>query len=61
MTSKDLSTDDARAAHIGVSRTTVLRIEKGAIQPGREFIAAVLDACPDLKFEDVFEVDRVAS
>ncbi|MGC5012603.1 hypothetical protein ACLQ2R_17705 [Streptosporangium sp. DT93] len=61
MTSKELTTDDARAAHIGVSRTTVLRIQNGGIQPGREFIAAALCALPDIKFEDLFEVTRAAS
>lgn len=61
MTAKELETHLARAERIGVSRTTVGRIESGEIKPGEEFIAAVLDAFADLKFENVFEVVRVAA
>ncbi|WP_344888326.1 hypothetical protein [Streptosporangium longisporum] len=61
MTSKKLTTSRARAALIGVSPTTVLRVQHGSIQPGEEFIARVLYACPDVKFEVFFEVTRAAA
>jgi DNA-binding XRE family transcriptional regulator len=66
MTAKSLATDHARAERIGVSRTTILRIQKGpddpsGIRPGENFIAAVLAAFGDLHFEDLFEIERVAS
>lgn len=60
MTSRELATPDARAERIGVSRTTIGRIQKGDIKPGEEFIARVLYAFSDIKFEDVFEVEQVA-
>lgn len=58
MTAKDLATRRARADRIGVSHTTIGRIEEGEMKPGGEFIAAVLNAFGDLRFEDVFEIDR---
>jgi len=61
MNAKNLATPNARAERLGFSRTTVARIEKGETKPGYEFIAAVLDAFPDVRFEDVFEVGKVAS
>lgn len=61
MVAKELATHHARAERIGVSRTTIGRIEGGKMAPGEDFIAAVLDAFTDLRFEDVFEVERVAS
>jgi predicted transcriptional regulator len=61
MNGKDLSTDHARAMHIGVSRTTVARIQSGEIEPGGKFVAAVLWAHPDLKFEDLFEVVEMSN
>jgi DNA-binding XRE family transcriptional regulator len=61
MNAKDLTTPHARAERIGVNRTTVARIEDGETKPGYEFIAAVLDAFADLKFEDIFEIERAAS
>lgn len=61
MTAKALATRRARADRIGVSHTTVGRIEEGEMKPGGEFIAAVLDAFGDIRFEDVFEVERAAS
>ncbi|MFI7644271.1 hypothetical protein [Nonomuraea sp. NPDC049400] len=60
MNAKKLVTPNARAERIGVSRTTVARIEDGDLQPGRLFIAAVLDTFPDVRFEDVFEVRRAS-
>ena len=66
MNAKSLATEHARAERIGVSRTTVHRIQKGpnepgGIRPGESFIAAVLDAFGDLHFEDLFEIERVSS
>jgi DNA-binding XRE family transcriptional regulator len=61
MNAKDLATPGARAERLGISRWNVARIEKGQTKPGYEFIAAVLDAFPDVRFEDVFEVSRAAS
>lgn len=61
MNAKELATPHARAEHIGVSRTTVARIEDGETRPGITFVAAVLVAFPDVRFEDVFEVAGVAS
>jgi transcriptional regulator with XRE-family HTH domain len=61
MNAKNLATPHARAERIGVSRTTVARIEEGETKPGHEFIAAVLNAFTDIRFEDVFEVDGVAA
>jgi DNA-binding XRE family transcriptional regulator len=65
MKAQELATDSARAEKIGVSRTTVSRVqqgpsESGGIRPGENFIAGVLYAFPDLRFEDVFEVEQVA-
>jgi DNA-binding XRE family transcriptional regulator len=61
MTAKELATSNARAERLGISRWNVSRVEKGETKPGYEFIAAVLYAFPDLRFEDVFEVERMAS
>ncbi|SET52595.1 helix-turn-helix domain-containing protein [Nonomuraea wenchangensis] len=66
MNAKDLATDSARAERIGVSRTTVSRVqqgpsEPGGIRPGENFIAGVLYAFPDLRFEDVFEIEQVSA
>lgn len=56
MSDKGLTTQFARAQRIGVSRTTVGRVENGDIKPGEEFVAAVLKTFEDLSFEDLFEV-----
>lgn len=53
---KELATPNARADRLGFNRTTVVRIERGETKPGHEFIAAVLNAFPDVRFEDIFEV-----
>lgn len=55
-TSLGLDTDTARANAIGVKHSTVGRIWVGEIAPGERFIAGVLAAFPDKKFEDLFEV-----
>jgi DNA-binding XRE family transcriptional regulator len=44
------------AAHLGVARSTVVRVQNGEVAPGENFIAAALLAFPDLKFEDLFKV-----
>ena len=59
MDAKELVTDSARADSIGVNRTTVGRIQSGEALPGETFVAAVLLAHQDLRFEDVFEVAMV--
>jgi transcriptional regulator with XRE-family HTH domain len=61
MRAKKLTTPNARAERLGFNRTTVARIERGETRPGYEFIAAVLHAFPEVRFEDVFEVDGAAS
>ncbi|WP_143078988.1 helix-turn-helix domain-containing protein [Nonomuraea pusilla] len=61
MKAKQLPTAHARAERIGVSRWTVMRVEKGGMRPGESFIAAVLDAFTDIRFEDVFEIEQVSS
>lgn len=45
-----------RAQFIGVHRSTLERLEDGTCLPSDRFIAHVLAAFPDLKFEDLFEV-----
>lgn len=46
----------ARAQHVGVHHATVGRIEKGTTIPSERFIAQVLTAFPEAKFEDLFEI-----
>lgn len=53
---RGLASDAARAAHIGVDRSTYSRVRSGEDLPGYRFIAGCLRAFPDLKFEDLFEV-----
>lgn len=54
---KDNNFDDAAIAkYIGVSHSTVWRILNGKMQPGADFISAILVAFPDVKFEDLFFV-----
>ncbi|MFC6090838.1 helix-turn-helix domain-containing protein [Saccharothrix lopnurensis] len=40
----------------GIQRSTLHRIERGTQDAGQRFIAGVLAALPDAKFEDLFEV-----
>jgi DNA-binding XRE family transcriptional regulator len=51
-----ITSDTALADHLGVARTTVVRMYKGDLTPGENFIAAALTAFPDLRFEDLFQV-----
>jgi DNA-binding XRE family transcriptional regulator len=60
MNAKELRTHPDRAKVLGMSRQAVYRIESGETKPGTAFIAAVLDVFSDLRFEDVFEIKRVA-
>jgi DNA-binding XRE family transcriptional regulator len=46
--------DTSMAEFLGVSRSTVWRIRTGKMQPGPDFIAAVLNKFPEKRFEDVF-------
>lgn len=61
MNAKELRSYPDRAKALGVSRTTIYRIESGETKPGVEFIARVLDAFDDLCFEDIFEIKRMAA
>lgn len=54
-----LTTDGARAEHLGVSRWTVMRLLNGDIEPGTKFIAQTLLAFPERRFEDFFEVVEI--
>jgi len=51
-----LVSDSDIAARIGLHRTTVMRLLSKQTAPGYGFIAAVLAAFPETRFEDVFEV-----
>jgi hypothetical protein len=51
-----LDTDTAKAACLGISRSTWYRILNGDMAPGERFMARALAAFPELKFEDLFEV-----
>ena len=53
---KGLKSAHARANFIGVHRGTITRIEAGDVTPSERFIALVLAAFSELKFEDLFEV-----
>lgn len=60
MNAKALPTRRARADRIGVSHTTIGRIEEGETKPGGDFIAAVLHTFGDIRFEDVFEIEAAS-
>jgi hypothetical protein len=51
-----LDTDTALAAHLGINRSTLFRMLNGDAAPGEKFMAQVLAAFPELRFEDLFEV-----
>lgn len=53
---RGLTSAHARAKFIGIHHSTVRRIEKDNVVPGERFIAAVLCAFDDLRFEDLFEL-----
>ncbi|MBP2522230.1 helix-turn-helix transcriptional regulator [Rhodococcus sp. PvP104] len=43
------------AEKMGVSGSTVYRVFEGRMEPGSRFIAGLLNAFPDLDFDDLFE------
>jgi hypothetical protein len=53
-----VTTQDELALFLRVSPVNVWRLMRGDIGPGERFIAAVLAAFPDKRFEDFFEVAR---
>jgi hypothetical protein len=44
---------------MGVGRSTLERVTRRRERPGQRFIASLLAALPDAKFEDLFEVGPV--
>jgi hypothetical protein len=48
-------TDIAKAAELGLQRTTLLRVRAGHVEPSTKFLGRVQDRFPDVKFEDLFE------
>jgi transcriptional regulator with XRE-family HTH domain len=56
MALKGLSTKTGLADHMGIDRATVQRVLNGDALPGVVFIAAALDAFPELSFEDLFDL-----
>lgn len=61
MNDEELRTYPDRAKRLGVSRTTIYRIESGETKPGVDFIAATLATFSNLRFEDLFEIKRSAA
>gem|GEM_PF-2663179 len=55
---KDELNDMAFAAKIGIDKTMLWRIKTKRNGPGQEFIAKILTAYPNLKFEDIFFLNR---
>jgi hypothetical protein len=53
-----LTTPAAIGARIGMHRITVWRLLNGEVEPGTNFIGAVLDTFDGAKFEDFFKVTR---
>lgn len=56
MALKGLQTKTALADAMGIDRATVQRVLSGDALPGTTFIAAALDAFPELAFEDLFDL-----
>jgi transcriptional regulator with XRE-family HTH domain len=56
MALKGLQTKTALADAMGIDRATVQRVLNGDALPGTIFIAAALDAFPELAFEDLFDL-----
>lgn len=56
MAAAEIPTISALAVAMGVDRSNLHKVLRGAVRPGEEFIAAVLAAFPKSKFEDLFEV-----
>lgn len=53
-------TDSEYAEFIGIDRTMLWRIKTARNKPGQEFIARILAAHPDMKFEDIFFLDEAS-
>lgn len=53
-------TDSEFADKIGIDRTMLWRIKTGRNKPGQEFIARILTAYPNKRFEDIFFLDRMS-
>lgn len=48
------------AEKIGISYPEFYRVLRGIRNPGAKFIASLLDACGDLKYEDVFYSEEIS-
>lgn len=46
--------DTALAEHMGINRVQIWRVKEGHNEPGRDFIAGILKAFPNVSFEDIF-------
>lgn len=46
------------AGRLGVDQSLVWRVRTGRCRPGAAFVAGVLAAFPEVRFEDVFTVER---
>lgn len=58
---KNWKTQSQAAAAIGVSEPALSRVIRGKRGPGADFIAALLNAFPQLEFADLFEVEVPAT
>jgi hypothetical protein len=56
-----LDNETAIAGHLGMHRVSVWRLLRGEVEPGTNFIGAVLDTFPDATFEEFFEVTRTVA
>jgi len=55
---KEYSLNDSElAAKIGIDYSMLWRIKAGRNRPGQQFVARMLNAFPELTFEDVFFLD----
>lgn len=50
-------TDSELANKIGIDYTMLWRIKTGRNKPGQQFVARMLNAFPELNFEDIFFLD----
>jgi len=53
---RGLTSDAACAELLGLSRSTISRARRHAVEPSEDLIKAALWHLPGLKFEDLFEV-----
>ena len=47
------------AIKMGVNYTTVYRVLKGDRNPGSKFVNGLLNACEDLKFNEIFLINSL--